>query len=198
MGSRIVVAAIMMITSGPYYVQTKASGVGAAGEADHPSNGVVELIVKPALDSEVLRQLDPRSVYGPWTGLLQITIRNASRGMVHLGEVAADFEYKFEVLDSSGKAVPQTELGRDHSDLVAHPDPRRPYTGPVSVFDLVPLQEFTDEIDIAMFYRVRPGQAYKIKVRRAAGLPGVDEAGKPLKQVEVSCSVDIPEIGLLR
>jgi hypothetical protein len=144
------------------------------------------------------RDTETHDVYGPWLGLVWITIHNASHGMVRLVEVGPDDEYEFDVTDSSGKAVPLTERGKQERDLAKHPDPHRPYTGSISVYDLGPTEEITSKFDFAALHQIKPGQAYKVKIRRTRGLPTVDENGKPLKQFEVSCTVEIPEHGILR
>ena len=68
----------------------------------------------------------------------------------------------------------------------------------MSVLDLVPLEETTLRLDLAKRFEIKPGQAYKVTIRRSRGLPKTDEDGKPLKNVEVSCSFDVPDNGILR
>jgi hypothetical protein len=53
-------------------------------------------------------------------------------------------------------------------------------------------------LDLAKRFEIKPGQAYKVTIRRSRGLPKTDEDGKPLKNVEVSCSFDVPDNGILR
>jgi hypothetical protein len=195
MTTRIALIATLLMSNAT--LQGQAGTAAASAATDHPSNGVVELVVKPILDPELLRGSDHREVYSPWTGLVEIAIRNVSVGMAHLVEVEAQEEYTFDVLDSSGKSVALTESGKERSDRAAHPDPHRP-SGFVSVFELAPFEELKNQFDFATTYQVHPGQAYKIRLKRTKGLPTVDVSGKPLKQVEVSCSVEIPEFGILR
>ena len=125
-------------------------------------------------------------------------IRNVSHGRVHLVEKEAEEEYSFDVLDASGKAVPLTARGKVKSELTAHPDPHRPYMGFISTIDLAPYEEIAYKFDFSAAYEVRPGQAYKIRIKRTQGLPTADESRKAVKQVEVSCSVEIPDFAILR
>ena len=171
------------------------AGPGQPKEEDHPSNGIVELAVKPIPDLNRLGNPTSKEVY-LWTGLLETSILNVSSGMVRLVEVVDWEEYAFTVLDSSGKPVPLTERGKKERDSAAHPG--AVHIGSASVIDLGPLKEFKDKIDLSEYYQVQPGQAYKIGIKRTKGLPIVDEGGKPLKRVEVSCSVEISEFGILR
>ena len=176
--------------------QTPVPGSGEPREEDHPSNGVVELTVKPIADLNLLGNPAPQEVY-PWTGLIEIGILNVSSGMVRLDEGGEWDEYTFTVLDSSGKSVPLTERGKKESDRAAHPDPHRILLS-ASVIELAPLREFKDKVDLSEYYQVRPGQPYKIGIKRTKGLPTVDEGGKPLKRVEVSRTVEVPDYGILR
>ena len=53
-------------------------------------------------------------------------------------------------------------------------------------------------MNVSKIYQVVSGKAYTIEIRRSAGLPKVDEYGKPLQQRELSCTVVIDERGVLR
>lgn len=194
----IAIAATFLLSSGIFC--SPAGAVDGTAEADHPSNGVVDLSAKPVVDDGQghARDTSNHDPYGPWDGFVWLTIRNVSRGMVHLVEIAADEEYTFEVVDPSGKAVPLTELGKQERGEAASPDPHRFHIGSVSMYDLGPTQERSSRFNFAVFYQVRRSREYKIRIKRTQGLPTVDESGKPLKQAEVSCSVEIPAFGIPR
>jgi hypothetical protein len=132
--------------------------------------------------------------YIPWRGSVRITIRNVSFATATLVERGtSDFDY--DVLDSTGHSVERTELGRK---LAAVPR-TGPFVSPsVSVIQLAPLQEVNSELDLSNYLKILPGHAYKVIIRRSQGLPTTDELGRALKEVEVSCSIDVPEIGLPR
>jgi hypothetical protein len=96
---------------------------------------------------------------------------------------------------SSRQAVARTEFGKRVAD------PNWKLTGTfVSVHQtqLVPLEETTIKMNIAKVFQIEPGHAYKVTLRRFRGLPETDEAGKPLQQVEISCSFEVPDVGILR
>ena len=176
-----------------------ASGVAAAQTPGatapiHHSNGVVEMSAKPILAHEPRPQSETREVYSPWAGLVEITIRNISKGVIRLAEIAPLSEVQVEVLESAGQPVDLTEAGKH----AANSSGRFPGAISVSVLDLVPLEETTLRLDLAKRFEIKPGQAYKVTIRRSRGLPKTDEDGKPLKNVEVSCSFDVPDNGILR
>jgi len=162
--------------------------------ATHPSNGVLELSATPVTE-QLLRPSERNKVYGPWTGKIVVTIRNVSRAVVPLSEVEPEWDFDIEVLDAAGLAVPRTEFGKRLPS-----GPGRQPTGRLSLHDfkLAPLEELTLKMDISKVYQVEPGHAYKVTLRRLWGIPKVDEAGKPLQQPEISCSFEVPEVGILR
>jgi len=53
-------------------------------------------------------------------------------------------------------------------------------------------------MNLAKVFQIEPGHAYKITLRRFRGLAKTDEAGKPLQQVEINCSFEVPNVGILR
>jgi hypothetical protein len=167
-----------------------AQTTGAA-TAIHPSNGVVELSAKPVLAYE----RGPRSpeIYTPWAGLVRITIRNISGGAIRLDEMAVSAELQAEVLDSAGQPAPLTEEGKRAATN------SRQYPGAISVsMDvLTPLEEMTVLLDVSKRFEIKPGQAYKVTIRRSRGFPRKDEDGKPIKNEEVSCSFEVPYYGIL-
>ena len=163
--------------------------------ATHPSNGVLELSARPVPEERPRPESERHSVYGPWTGTVVITFRNVSRGVVRLDEVSAEWEFDTEVLDSNGQEVARTGYGKRLPS-----GPGRQLTGRASVqqIKLAPLEETTFRMNISRVYQVEPGHAYKVTLRRLWGLPKVDEAGKPLQQPEISCSFQVPDVGILR
>lgn len=90
----------------------------------------------------------------------------------------------------------RTELGERTSEGLARPP--GPNLGWADRFELVPWQETTIKADLSKLFRIEPGHAYKVTIRRSRGLPKTDESGKPLKAVEVSCSFEVPDYGILR
>ena len=159
-----------------------------------PSNGVVEMSAKPILASVPRPQSEIREAYSPWAGLIEITIRNISRGVIRLEEVAPAAEFEADVLDSAGRPIARTEAGNRAVN------PNRKFSGAISVslLQLVPLQETILRVDVSKLFDIAPRKAYTVTIRRSRGLPKIGEDGKPLKNAEVSCSFDVPEYGILR
>jgi hypothetical protein len=104
-------------------------------------------------------------------------------------------EFIFEVLDSAGRPVARTELGERTSEEMAR---QARNLGWAARNPLPPWQEITIRADLSKLFRIEPGHAYKVTIRRSRGLPKTDESGKPLKAVEVSCSFEVPDYGILR
>jgi hypothetical protein len=52
--------------------------------------------------------------------------------------------------------------------------------------------------NLSNYFKLEPGHAYTVVIRRSRGLPTVDELGRPLKEVEVRCSFDVPDYGIPR
>ena len=129
------------------------------------------------------------SVYAPWRGIMRITVRNVSRGLVDLAEFSPAMEYDFNVLDSSGASVPLTEEGK--KALMASHDSLNRVSGPVTAITLGISGESTRDVNLAQLYQLKPGQAFTVGIWRSKGLPAVDENGKPLKDVELRCTVEI-------
>jgi hypothetical protein len=182
----------MLILLAAYCSHAQTAG---APIAVHPSNGVLELSARPVPEEPPRSESQRHNVYGRWTGKVVITIRNICRGVVPLSEVNPEWDFDTEVLDGSGLAVLRTESGKS---LPSGPD--RKLTGFASLhhFKLAPLEELTLKMDVSRVYQVEPGHAYKVTLRRLWGLPKLDEAGKPLQQAEISCSFEVPEVGILR
>jgi hypothetical protein len=161
----------------------------------HPSNGVLEVSATPTLLADRRPASQRHDIYGSWGGLIEITIRNVSRAVVQIDEMSPEAEFVFEVLDSAGQPVAFTEHGKRNAEGLAR---HAPNLGWASRDTLAPLQETTLKADISKFFQIEPGHAYKVTVRRTRGLPKNDETGKPLKQVEISCSFEVPDVGILR
>jgi hypothetical protein len=164
--------------------------------ADHPSNSVVELIVTP--EPAHGRRPPPGEVYAPWDGFLNVRIRNVSLGPARVDEADWTREYTIKVLDSSGRSVPMTERGKSIADALSRPRDPRGYYGPAGSANLTPGEENYVQMNLKQIYQVEPGRAYTIKLKRSAGLPKLDEYGKPLQQRELSCTVVIDERGVPR
>jgi hypothetical protein len=166
-----------------------------ASPAAHPSNGVLEMSAVPALAPDGRPPSQVHEVFSPWRGLVVITIRNVSRNVVLLNGIGPEWDFHAEVVDSSGQAVARTEFGKRVADS------NWKLTGTfvsVQQVRLVPLEETIIKMNIAKVFQIEPGHAYRVTLRRFRGLPTTDEAGKPLQQVEINCSFEVPEYGILR
>ena len=175
-----------ILISGAVWAQAPAT------ESLHPSNGTVQMEAQPIIEFE--RKPQSQEIYAPWAGLVEITMRNVSRGLVRLVGVSMPADFQVDITDISGKAVARTELGRRALIPVNH----QGVALSVSLHDLVPLQEMAMKMDLARLFEIRPGQAYHVVIRRSRGIPKSDEEGKPIKDVELSCSFDVPSYGILR
>lgn len=155
---------------------------------DQPSNGMLELRVKQAFDPEPPRRRDDPPKEPLWLGAIDITLKNVSRGTVHIEEGGGN--YQFSVLDSSGKLAPLTEYGKK----VLAPKQGPPSMSGGSVFDLKPGQEFTYQVHLSVVYQIEPGQAYTVKVSRSRGFPMVDPDGWPVMppRRELRVTLEIP------
>jgi hypothetical protein len=159
-----------------------------------PSNGVLELsaVPFPAPDSRPAAKRIEK--YFPWYGSVEITIRNISFAPAILQDTSCDFG--FEVFDSAGRPVEQTEDGKKCAEihLMAHPN----IVTSISHQELAPNKQTVYPLTLSAFFKIEPGHAYTVVIRRSRGLPKVDELGRPLKDVEVSCSFDVPDYGIPR
>jgi hypothetical protein len=126
-----------------------------------------------------------------WDGLIEIRLKNISNLVVHLEELALDWEYEVSVLDASGRLVPMTEYGKKLTPGKASAGGE--YMGPVSTLDLLPSQETAArQMYVSRIYKIKPGQAYTVELRREAGLPKADQTGRPVKHPGLACSLAIP------
>jgi hypothetical protein len=143
---------------------TQAQMVGAAippviPPGDHPSNGVVELIVAPVPARLRPRSLtDPPEVYAPWAGVLSVRVGNISLMPASVDYADPLFEYTVQVLDSSGKPVPVTERGRSTTEVASRPRSPFGYYGPASAFELMPGEDVYIQVDLSKFYQVVSGR----------------------------------------
>lgn len=199
MPNRALVVELLLTGAGGSRIEAQGLGTAAA-IADHPSNGVVEIVVATAAEAvhEPHALTDPPKAYVPWRGLLNVTIRNVSNGVASVDEATWTNEYAVEVVDSSGKPVPLTDRGKSMADAASKPRDPHGYTGPAARVRLTPGQEINTKMDVSQIYQVAPGTAYTIKIRRTSGLPAADEYGKPLAQRELSCTVTIDGLGVLK
>jgi hypothetical protein len=169
-------------------------GSGQAPAA-HPTNGALELSATPRPDP------DPRPAgkrieqYVPWHGIVEIAIRNVSFAPVMIEDMPCDFG--FEVLDSAGRPIEQTEFGKECAEIFRRIGPPTMVLS-YSHHHLAPTQQTVHPVDLSNLFKVEPGHAYTIVVRRSRALPKVDELGRPIKDVEVSCSFDVPDYGIPR
>jgi hypothetical protein len=193
-----VILALLLTATGGQRIDAQTLGTEAA--ADRPSNGVVEIVVTPMAEPthEPRALTDPPEMFLPWKGLLNVRIRNISGGIARVDEGTWTREYVVEVVDSSGKPVPMTDRGRSLADAASKPRDPLDYIGPAARVKLTPGQEINTKMDVSQVFRVVSGTAYKIRLRRTAGLPAVDEYGKAISQRDLSCTVMIDSAGVLR
>ena len=161
----------------------------------HPSNGVLQLTAVAVAESEHRYTSDPPEIYAPWKGLINRTIQNISKGVVSLDEMAPSGEFIFEILDAEGNAIGATDRGKRIAEGRAQSAPN---LGFASDIPLVPLQQVTLKADVFSLFKLKVGHAYKVIIRRTRGFPTKDDAGKPLQQIELSCMIEIPAVGILR
>lgn len=160
-----------------------------------PSNGVLEMNARPVPEHDPRPLGQRREAYRPWSGLTEITIRNSSKETVRLVEIAAVLEFGFDVVDSEGRPADKTDLGRR---VIEPRSPQGRPLGAVERIQIAPQQENTIRVDLSNYFKIEPGRAYRVTIRRSRGIPDTDDAGKPIKEVEISCSFEVPSIGLPR
>jgi hypothetical protein len=148
----------------------------------------------PVLPRQIPPDHKSQQAYAPWTGLIAITIRNISKGVIRLEEVGITAEFRVEVLDSAGQPAPFTDEGKRAS----HNSHQFQGAHSVSLIQLVPLEATTMTLDVSRRIEIKQGQAYRVTIRRSEGLPLKDEGGKPLKDVEVGCTFEVPDYGILK
>jgi hypothetical protein len=105
-------------------------------------------------------------------------------------------DFGFEVFDSAGRPVERTESGKECAEIfrMEHPN----IVTRLSHQQLAPTKQIVYPMSLSSDFKIEPGHAYTVVIRRSRGLPKVDELGRPLKEVEVSCSFDVPDYGIPR
>jgi hypothetical protein len=163
----------------------QASGT-ATGQSDHPSNGVVQMSITPVFPLIGGRPGDPGGppVEGIWQGVLEVTITNVSALKVRCVRRAWWWdEYSVQLLDSGADPAPLTPLGSERMPNAGGP---QTVPGSGSLADLEPSQKFTDKLNLALIYRIKPGQTYTVRIRRSRDLPPVDAVGRPLPELSAT------------
>jgi hypothetical protein len=160
----------------------------------HPSNGVLELSAKPTPGPDPHPASKRVEQYVAWHGNVEITLRNVSFGYATVED--AGWDYDFEVFDSSGRPVERTDLGKRVAALHKDSSPQAFSSGGLG--RLAPLQTIVEKRNLADYFKIGPSRAYTVTIRRSRGLPKIDEYQKPIKDVEVSCSFDVPDFGIPR
>jgi hypothetical protein len=93
------------------------------------------------------------------TLMLSWSLRNISQTAIHFQDNNLFRDYKITVMDRLGKTVQLTRKGQGEltgSYFISHRE----------AFDLRPGEEKTKEIEIAIYYEVKPGGVYTIAVER--------------------------------
>jgi hypothetical protein len=122
-----------------------------------------------------------------WEGAIEVTVKNISQRPVKLVESILTWE--LVVLDSSGKAVPLTDYGKQ-VEAVQRDGPR--YLLAVAVFDLPPGQEYTRTLGLMGLFQLEPGEDYTVRLRRSPrSMSFVDDASKQISLRELSCTLKI-------
>jgi len=113
-------------------------------------------------------------------GFVAITFTNVSQTeVVNVAEWDVEAQHEVEVTDAAGKPVP---LSADGEKLAASRHDRLGYRVSSVTMTLRPGEQFTDTIDVARLFQIRPGVPYTIRVRRSAGLPTYDRSGRKIEQ----------------
>jgi hypothetical protein len=157
--------------------QTRGVVSQVAPPADESSNGVLQLVVEPELKTGQ-----------PIMGRFIIRLKNISDHNVVIWWAAPLVDFSFEVVDSSGAAVPPTERGKR---LPASDEERKRYPFGGKSSDLAPGEEHVSKVDLTGIFQLRPEAGYSITVRRSRGLPKVDRDGKPLARTELKLSLQV-------
>jgi len=103
------------------------------------------------------------------------------------------WDYRVEIEDVSGEPVPLTELAKKMAGK--NPD-LMPL--PVGVYDHAPAEDWKEGLDVSLLYQIKPGHGYKVTLHRWDGLWVKDAGGKLLRNGEIGCRFEVPEIGVLR
>lgn len=160
---------------------------GAADQADHPSNGTLEMSLRPIFPqvwAPPPRDPDRPMVDGRWEGIIEATFKNTSGMKIRCTNLSWYMQYDVQVLDSEGDLAPLTALGQ--SEFPRRRGPRAGYSGPAGVVNLEPSQEFAARLNLTTIFQIKPGESYTVKVRRLEGLPPVDAMGRPLPELSAT------------
>src|ERR1017187_564822 len=157
--------------------QTRGVVSQAAPPADESSNGVLQLVVEPE-----------QKTGQPMVGRFIIRLKNISDHNVVIWGATPLVDFSFEVVDSSGAAVPLTERGKH---LPASDEERTQYPFGGKSFDVAPGEEHVSKVDLTGIFQLRPEAGYSITVRCSHGLPKVDHDGKPLARTELKQSLQV-------
>jgi hypothetical protein len=169
---------------------------GAAAEANRPSNGVLEMSLRPIFPEVATGDPERPPVVGAWQGIIEVTIKNISALRVRCTRRNWYFQYDLQVLDSEGNPVPLTDFGRQWFSAPG----ARPagHSVSVSVTDLEPSEQFTDRLNLASAFQLRPGGTYTVKLRRSRDLPPVDAMGRPLPELSATVIIGAGPAGTER
>jgi hypothetical protein len=119
-----------------------------------------------------------------WEGAIEITVKNVSGQVVHLEE--SDLTYELSVLDSSGNPVPRTEYGKQ-IETVQRDRSKMGFSPAIGIYDLRPGEEHTRTWGLSMFFKIQPGQDYRVKLSRLPdSMAAIDKTGKRVALRELS------------
>lgn len=184
------IAMSLLLLSQNMNAQASASGDSGASTVDQCSNEALKLSLKALKTPGPLHRMSDPEPTPVWDGLIEITLKNVSTLVVHLVELATDWEFEVTVLDASGTLAPMTDYGKKLTPGKVPTGGQ--YIGPISSIDLPPASELTLQMYVSRIYKIESGRAYTVTIRREEGLPKVDQVGKAVKRPGLSCSLAIP------
>jgi hypothetical protein len=184
------IAMCLLLLSQNTHAQASASGDSGASAVDQCSNEALKLSLRAVRTPGPLHRMSDPEPIAVWDGLIEIRLKNISSLVVHLEELATDWEFEVTLLDASGKPAPMTDYGKKLTPGKVPPGGQ--YIGVISAVDLPPAGELTFQMYVSRIYKIEPGRAYTISFSREAGLPKVDQVGKAVKRPGLSCSLAIP------
>jgi hypothetical protein len=123
-----------------------------------------------------------------WGGVVAVTIKNTSSGVVRCTRRSWLLQYAVQVFDSEGKPVPLTPFGEKAYAGITE-GPHIGYSGPISLTDLEPAQEFTDQLDLASVFQLKPGGTFTVRIKRSRDLPQTDSSGRTLRELSATLIV---------
>ena len=174
MRKTIGVTVVLLLSSGTLLCAQNSSK--PAG--DRPSNGALELTLAPVIPKLFVPHPPGTPVRDDiWRGVIKATLTNISGATVRLVEGYWFRSYSVEVLDSSGNPAALTEYG----ERELGPPPGTLRLSSASDRDLGPLETADSEMNLAAVWKIQPGQAYTIKVRRPFKGEDLDGTHKPIQ-----------------